>query len=312
MIGIQSIGTYIPTKRRDNLLRMSQFSVDEEFLKTKIGMLSLAIKDDSEETSDLCCSAFDDLIKKTDDIIVDDIDCIVVCTQNPDGNGLPHTSAIVHAKLGLPTSCAAFDVSLGCSGYVYSLSILQGFMLANGFKKGLLFTCDPYSKIIDNNDKNTSLLFGDAATVTLISEQPEWKTGKFLFGTQGAEGAAIKIQDNSHKLEMNGRGVFSFTATVMPKHINDMLEMNNLTSDDIDLFALHQGSRFIVDTLRKRLGVEENKVPFVAKKYGNTVSSSIPLMLSELAEGKNKIVIAGFGVGLSWASTVLYKVDKEI
>ena len=310
MIGIEAIGTYLPKERADNLQRMKEFEVDEIFLKTKTGMLSLAVKAEGEETSDLCVAAFKDLQAKKD-VSVSEIECIVVCTQNPDGMGLPHTSAIVHGKLGLPTSCAAFDVSLGCSGFVYSLSIIQAFMQANGFSKGLLFTADPYSKVIDAKDKNTSLLFGDGATVSLISDNPVWETGKFLFGSQGSDSSAIQVRESDGKLEMNGRGVFSFTATVVPKHLQEMLKMNKLTIDEIDIFAFHQGSRFIVDTLQKRLGVESNKVPFVAENYGNTVSSSIPFLLSDLEENQLKVVVAGFGVGLSWASTVLLRKENK-
>jgi len=304
MIGIEAIGTYIPEQRIDNLARMEKFGVDATFLETKTGMLSLSVKAQGEETSDLCVSAFKNLKRKVD-VSVEEIDCIVVCTQNPDGCGLPHTSAIVHSKLGLPDSCAVFDISLGCSGFVYGLSVIQGFMLSNGFKKGVLFTADPYSKIIDKEDKNTSLLFGDAATATLISDTPVYRTGKFLFGSRGSESAAVKVSDG--KLGMNGRGVFSFTATVIPNHIRDMLQMNGLSVEDIDSFALHQGSYFIVDTLCKRLGVDKKKVPFIAADYGNTVSSSIPLVLNGLSGDEGKIVIAAFGVGLSWASTVLLK-----
>jgi len=310
MIGIEAIGSYIPESRIDNLLLMDKFDVDEEFLKLKTGMLSLSVKSESEETSDMCVSAFNNLQSKTE-ISMDDIDCILVCTQNPDEQGLPHTSAVVHDKLNLPSTCAAFDVSLGCSGYVYSLSIIQSFMQVNGFKKGLLFTADPYSKIVNKEDKNTSLLFGDAATVTLLGEQPKWVAGKFSFGSQGSERQAITVKEDTHSLEMNGRSVFSFTATVIPNHINTMLEQNNLSLEDIDLFALHQGSRFIVDTLRKRLGVSEDKVPFVASEYGNTVSSSIPLILEDIKDDVNKVVISGFGVGLSWASTVLFRREKR-
>jgi len=309
MIGIETFGTYLPKKRIDNLQRMQEFEVDETFLKTKTGMFSLAVKSENEETSDLCVAAFKDLESKVN-VSVNEIECIVVCTQNPDGKGLPHTSAIVHGKLGLPTSCAAFDVSLGCSGFVYSLSIIQAFMQANGFSKGLLFTADPYSKVIDDKDKNTSLLFGDGATVSLISDNPVWQTGKFLFGSQGGDSSSIQVKTGNGKLEMNGRGVFSFTATVVPKHLQEMLKINELTMDDIDIFAFHQGSRFIVDTLQKRLGVESDKVPFVAENYGNTVSSSIPFLLNDLGENKKKVVIAGFGVGLSWASTVLLRKES--
>lgn len=308
MNGIQAIGTYIPEGRIDNRQRMAQFDIDDSFLCEKIGMLHLAVKAEHEETSDLCCKAFIDLQLKVN-IQPEEVDCIVVCTQNPDGIGLPHTSAIVHAKLGLLDSCAAFDISLGCSGFVYGLSVIQSFMEANGFSKGILFTADPYSKIVDPQDKNTSLLFGDGATATLISSTPIWRTGKFLFGSHGKEHVAIEVEQSTGNLNMNGRSVFSFSATVVPKNITAMLTANNLTIGDVDYFALHQGSRYIVDTLRKKLEVEDAMAPFVASDYGNTVSSSIPLVLSEVDTKFNRIVIAGFGVGLSWASTVLFKVN---
>ncbi|MGJ0484858.1 MAG: ketoacyl-ACP synthase III [Methylomicrobium sp.] len=310
MIGIETIGTYIPSGRIDNRKKTARFEVDEAFLREKTGALRVAVKADDEDTSDLCCKAFYDLQQKAQ-IQPEQIECVVVCTQNPDNHGLPHTSAIVHGKLGLPDTCAAFDISLGCSGFVYGLSVIQAFMQANGFSKGILFTADPYSKIVDQDDKNTSLLFGDGAAATLISDNPTWISGKFLFGSQGKENASIQIANTSGKLEMNGRAVFSFSATVVPKNITAMLEANHLTVQDVDLFALHQGSRYIVDTIKKKLAVEEHRAPFVAADYGNTVSSSIPLILSDPQnEPCNTIVIAGFGVGLSWASTVLLKVNK--
>lgn len=306
MIGIQAIGRYIPEGRIDNRQRMTAFEVDEAFLNDKTGMVRVAIKAEDEETSDLCCRAFADLQAKTA-IRNEDIDCIVVCTQNPDRQGLPHTSAIVHAKLGLADSCAAFDISLGCSGFVYGLSIIQSFMQVNGFKRGILFTADPYSAIVDPQDKNTSLLFGDAATATLMSHSPIWHIGKCAFGSQGSASSSIQVDGDSRRLTMNGRAVFSFSATVVPKNINQMLSNNQLSVDDVDVFVLHQGSKYIVDTIRSKLGIAASKVPFMASDYGNTVSSSIPLILGDPAlPSSRNIVIAGFGVGLSWASTVLF------
>lgn len=307
MIGIQAIGTYIPSGRIDNRDRLEELDIDETFLVEKTGMLRLAVKKADEETSDLCTQAFIDLQRKAD-IKPEDLECVVVCTQNPDGCGLPHTSAIVHAKLGLSDSCAIFDISLGCSGFVYGLSVIQGFMLTNGFHKGVLFTADPYSKVVNKQDKNTSLLFGDGATATLISDTPIWRTGKFLFGSHGQDHSSIKVDDENGQLSMNGRAVFSFSATVVPKNISEMLASNSLNVEEIGCFVLHQGSRYIVSTITKRLGVDESKVPFGASDYGNTVSSSVPLILSDLDQENEQIVIAGFGVGLSWASTVLFRI----
>lgn len=307
MIGIQGIGTYIPSGRIDNRDMLEEHNIDEAFLAEKTGMLRLAVKAADEETSDLCTQAFIDLQRKTD-IKPEGVECVVVCTQNPDGCGLPHTSAIVHAKLGLSDSCAVFDISLGCSGFVYGLSVIQGFMQANGFHKGVLFTADPYSKVVNKRDKNTSLLFGDGATATLISDTPIWCTGKFLFGSHGQDHSSIKVDEESGQLTMNGRAVFSFSATVVPKNISEMLASNSLSVEEIDCFVLHQGSRYIVNTITNRLGVDKSKVPFGSGDYGNTVSSSVPLILSDLDQKYERIVIAGFGVGLSWASTVLFKV----
>ncbi len=174
-------------------------------------------------------------------------------------------------------------------------------------KKGLLFTSDQYSDITDEDDKNTALLFGDAATVTLISEDATFVPIDFSFGTNGKDYTELICED---KLYMNGRAVFSFTATTAPKHIKALLEKNNMSDEDIEKYFLHQGSKYIVDTIRKRLKVDEGKVPFDMAEYGNTVSSSIPIMLAkEISSSvRGKIVLSAFGVGLSWASAIMSKI----
>jgi 3-oxoacyl-[acyl-carrier-protein] synthase III len=303
MIGIEAITHYIPEHTESNLEAKEKFGLNEDFIKNKIGVLKKPRKNENEETSDLCVRSFNALKKKTD-ITIDEIDCLVVCTQNPDGHGLPHTSAIVHGKLGCQDSVAAFDISLGCSGYVYSLSIITSFMNSNGLKKGLLFTADPYSKIIDPDDKNTSLLFGDAATVTLIGERPKLEIKKTVFGTRGSEGDALQCVDGH--LQMNGRSVFNFSMTVVPPQIKKITEESGLGLDELDLLVLHQGSKYIIDMLTKRLGVDPAKVPSNISDMGNTVSSSIPLILeNHLDTSEMNILISGFGVGLSWASALL-------
>ena len=154
MIGIKAIGTYLPEVRTSNFDRMKKFDMTESFVKHKIGFTDVAIKAPEHETSDLCVKAWEDL-QENHPVNPENIDCVIVCTQNPDGNGLPHTSAILHEKLSLPLSCAVFDISLGCSGYVYGLSVIKSFMEENEFKCGLLFTADPYSKVLNNDDKKT-------------------------------------------------------------------------------------------------------------------------------------------------------------
>jgi 3-oxoacyl-[acyl-carrier-protein] synthase-3 len=156
MIGIGAIGTYVPARRIMNRGRMTEFAVTEQFLAEKIGFEAVARKEPSEETSDLCVKAVRAL--KAEPAVaaaggLGAIQCVFLCTQNPDGRGLPHTSAIVHEKLGLPAACACLDISLGCSGFVHALAVARAFMEANGMTSGLLLTADPYSKIIDEHDK---------------------------------------------------------------------------------------------------------------------------------------------------------------
>lgn len=307
MLGIEEIGSYIPEGRVSNYSKKECFDITDTFLEEKIGVKEISVKDTSEDTSDLCIKAFNNLTEKTS-IDKEKIDVLIVVTQNPDTN-IPHCSAIVHGKLGIAVHCACFDISLGCSGYVYALSVIQSMMKEHGFKRGLLFTADPYSKIIDPNDKNTSLLFGDAATVSLITENPKFVTGKFIFGTIGKLYKELECKDN--KLFMNGRAVFNFAAKMVPHDIRKLLKSNDLSSDDIDKFIFHQGSKIIVDTLAKRLDLPGEKVVFDIFNYGNTVSSSIPLLLqNEFKNNKDQLlVICGFGVGLSLASTVLRRVN---
>ncbi len=306
MIGIEAIGTYLPMGRVDNTTRLDFFGIDKKFLEEKTGMLKVAIKSPNEETSDLCVQAYSNL-RELIEFNSSHIDCIIVCTQNPDSYGLPHTSAVVHGKLKLNDHCSAFDISLGCSGFVYGLSIIQSFMQFNDFRKGILFTADPYSKVIDPNDKNVSLLFGDGATATLLGDDAEWTAGKFLLGTRGTGNDAIRIRDEDRILEMNGRSVLSFSVTTVPDNINEMLIKNDTDINEVDCFVLHQGSRYIIKLLTENLGVSSDKVLFCAEDYGNTVSSSIPMILKRLDQKYKKVVIAGFGVGLSWGSTILTK-----
>lgn len=304
MLGIESIASYVPAGRVSNLEPglLARFQVEEKFVRDKVGVLRRAVKAPQEETSDLACAALQALLRKTG-LDAGRIQALVVVTQNPDTN-LPHVSALVHGKSGLPERCAAFDVGLGCSGYVYGLSILQNFLVGNGLERGVLITADPYSKIVADDDKNTVLLFGDAATATLIGRAPVCSAGPFSFGTRGASHGALACKDG--RLAMNGREVFNFAATDVAPDILALIERAELQKEQVDAFLLHQGSRYIVDTIRGRLGVAPDRVRLGLQDIGNTVSSSIPLLLEqELENPESRIwILSGFGVGLSWASCV--------
>lgn len=307
VLGIQSIASYLAGERLDNLEQADRFETDRDFVEQKIGVSTLPRFRAEDSVVSASISAFHRLCEK-ESVNPSEIECVVLCTQNPDNGGLPHNSALIHAELGLSEECACFDIGLGCSGYVYSLSVIQAFMAANGMKKGLLFTCDPYSRILNPEDKNTCLLFGDAASVTYISDEPRYIVDSVKFSTRGAGSNALcKIDD---QLEMNGRAVFNFALQDVPKQIEALLEKSELAIESVDLFLLHQGSRFMLENIIKRAGIPKEKAPVDLSKTGNTISSSIPILFEkELSENKGVVLMAGFGVGLSWASAI-YKLVK--
>lgn len=303
---LQAVAGYIPDSRISNLDSLDAYGVNSTFLNTKIGVLNKAVKAPEEDTSDLAVHAMHRLADKVG-IDVDDLQVLVLVTQNPDGRGLPHASAIAHGKLGLARHCACFDVSLGCSGFVYGLSILRGFMVEAGLTRGALVTADPYSKVVDPGDRNTALLFGDAAAAALVStEAGGWRPRAARFTSIGEQHEYLAVRPDG-RLHMNGREIYNFVATTVPGDVQACLEAADLTMEEIDEVVLHQGSKYIVDSLRRRLKLREEQTRFEAGDYGNTVSSSIPLMLEDRLSNLdlNHLMLCGFGVGLSCGTMVL-------
>lgn len=306
MIGIRDISVYLPAQSIDNVEQGATFGETEDFIRGKIGATRLTRKADTEETSDLAVAAVERLFASSD-LRVDQVDALIVVTQNPDGSGLPHTAAIVHSKLGLGENVAAFDVSLGCSGFVYSLSILKGLMQEAGLENGILVTADPYSKVLDPADRVTSLLFGDASTATWLAADGAWQIGKPLLATDGSGGDNLRVCDG--RLEMNGRQVFNFAALRVPPQINALLEAESLEPEDIDVYCIHQGSAAIVDAVSRRFRSVKDRFVLDMDETGNTVSSTIPILLAKYLHEPDvrRILISGFGVGLSWASSIITK-----
>jgi len=305
-IGIVDIGYHIATARLNMLNKAQMHDVTPAFIQNKIGFVSLARKAPSQKASDLCVKAYKNLVQRVQyKAALEDIAFICVCTQNGDYQ-IPQTSAIVQDKLGISSACASFDISMGCSGYVYALHIAKSFMESNGLKKGLLFTSDPYSDIVDPKDKHTSLLFGDGATVTLLTDKPVYEIGNGVFETHGNYHEHL-IKHENMKLQMNGRGIFNFTMLSAPDNVTKCLKNNSLSKKHIDVFMLHQASKYIIDNLCMRMKLDPAKVPFLAKDYGNTVSSSIPIGLKKYLDKTEieNILICGFGVGLSIASSII-------
>jgi len=308
VIGIERVASYLPEQRLDNLARTTEFGVTQEWLESKLGFFQVARKGVEEDTSDLAAKACAKLLDSG--VPSESLECIVVVTQNPDGFGLPHVAAAVHSALRARNDCVCFDLSMGCAGYVYGLSVVKGLMESNGLKRGLLITADPYSKIVDTSDRDTAMIFGDAATATLLGSDPVWEIGDCDFVTDGSERDALLVGED-RQLSMNGRAVFNFCASTVPESVKRACSANGVGLGAVDKFLLHQGSRYIVDTIAERLGAGD-RGGFYAANYGNTVSSSVPLLLENNVGPTDRLLaLSGFGVGLACASTLLRRVNDE-
>ncbi|MEK4629451.1 MAG: ketoacyl-ACP synthase III [Solibacillus sp.] len=296
-------------------------------LTKKVGISSKYIAEKNETASDLALQAAEKLFAKGV-CKKSEIDFLLFCTQAPDYI-LPTTACIIQEKLKLPTSCGALDFNLGCSGFVYGLSLAKGLIESGQAKNVLLLTADTYSKFIHENDFSTSLLFGDAAAATLITESTDRNNlGPFIFGTDGSGAkeliifaggsrepvdseALLEFEDEKgnirtrSSLYMNGSEVFNFAMREVPKAINDLLTKENTTLNDYDYFIFHQANKYMLDALRRRMDIDKEKFSIQLHDCGNTVSSTIPIALKreiELGHIKNgdKVLLVGFGVGLSW------------
>lgn len=316
-LGIKSIASVLPDERLDNEELLKRFDVTESFLKEKLGIDSRRICPSDCAASDLAVKAakklFDKGLKKKD------LDLLVICTQNPDYK-LPNTAAIVQDKLALPTSITSFDINQGCSGFIYSLAVVKSMMKVLNYNNSMIITVDLYSKIIDRYDKNTALLFGDAAAAIWISGQSDNEILAFSFGTDGSgfDKLIVKSGGSRHPvtvegvdpyLRMDGRAIFEFMMKRIPGDISNCIEINNLVLDDVDYFIFHQASLYMIKALQKMVKIPDEKMVIFLKSTGNTVSSSIPLAFENVLFIKNLrnklVLLSGFGVGLSWGSVVI-------
>ncbi|MBJ7334746.1 MAG: ketoacyl-ACP synthase III, partial [Thermoleophilia bacterium] len=208
---------------------IERFDWDREFLEVKLGIHQRHIAAEGEGASEMGVAAAEDLFAKCPDLKREDVQLLIVCTQNPD-YGLPHTSALVQDRLGLPTTTACFDVGLGCSGFVYGLSIVHSMLETLNLTNALIVTSDPYSKVIDPADRGTSPLFGDGAAATWISRSGAGgQIGSFTFGTDGSGARNLIVEpdaDGVRCLSMNGRAIFEFMLERIPGGLAHCAESN--------------------------------------------------------------------------------------
>lgn len=303
---IQDIAYYLPEQVLTNNQLAEIFPEwTAEKVADKLGIEERHIAAPTEMVTDMAVCAAENLLAQG---IAkrEEVDFVLLCTQSPEYY-LPSSACLVQSRLGLSTHCGALDFNLGCSGYEYGLALAKGLIVSNTAKNVLLITAEQYTKYLAEDDKGNRTIFGDGASATLVSTTGFAEIGESVVGTDG-NGAEYLIASKDKPLYMDGKAIFDFSSDVVPAMVEEVLAKNGLKQEDINLFVFHQANKYMINYLRKLLGIDKEHFYIFMEHVGNTVSSTIPIALCEARkEGRlqGNILLAGFGVGLSWGATIL-------
>ena len=330
MAYIKALSYYLPEKVVSNEELVKEFPEwSVEKVAQKVGVDSRHIAAESETAGDMAEKAARKLFEEYS-ISPSEIDFLMLCTQSPD-YFLPSTACILQDRLGIPTSVGAFDYNLGCSGCIYGMAMAKGLIAAGIAKNVLLLTAETYNKYLHPSDKSNRSIFGDGAAACLISTDGFAEIGEFALGTDGsganhlivktgasrqkaATGLSIE-DDEGHVwhddyLYMNGGAIFNFTLDAVPAMMTQVLERNKMQKEDVDYYVFHQANKFMLNTIRKVCVLPKDKFYVNLAETGNTVSSTVLIGLKDCLEKDtikpgDKVMVTGFGVGLSWGGTIL-------
>lgn len=330
-IGISSMAGAVPKqviKNRDYTLHFPKEAVQE--IVDKTGVEERRFTTHEQTASDLCFAAATQLIADNQ-IDASEIDVLLFVSQTPDFR-MPATSITLQHRLGLTKATAAFDINLGCSGFVYGLSVAYAYAQMPGIRKVLLLDGETRSKVYHPKDRKTGFIFGDAAVAAIIEKQDVGESF-FSLNSDGSNADLIKIDAGGYRNPsnefttkekvvdehgnirtdehgyMNGGDVFNFVLREIPKNIKQTLAFAKTEINDLDYYVFHQANKFMNDYLAKKLKLDPSKVPASIHKYGNTSSVSIPITIVDQLVGQletpKKLLLCGFGVGMSWATAVI-------
>lgn len=330
MAFIKGISYYLPERVVTNeelLQEFPEWSVDK--IAAKVGVNSRHLAAADETAGDMAEKAARKLF---DEYNIDPktIDFVMLCTQSPD-HFLPSTACILQNRLGIPTSAGAFDYNLGCSGCVYGMAMAKSFVDSSLAKNVLVLTAETYQKYLHPSDKSNRSIFGDGAAACLVSTEGIAEIGQCVLGTDGSgadhlivkTGAArqkqatgnVVVDEDGHEcyddyLYMNGSAIFNFTLDAVPALMTQILEKNKLQKDEVDYYVFHQANKFMLNTIRKVCVLPKDKFYVNLEETGNTVSSTVMIGLKQNLDKRfitpgMKVMVTGFGVGLSWGGTIL-------
>ena len=297
-------------------------------IEKKVGIRERHVVEENETALDLAYEASIKVLKGYDK---NKIDFILLCTQSPDYL-LPASACILQDKLGLPTNIGAFDFNQGCSGYIYGLALAKSFINTGIATTVLLVTSETYSKYIHEKDYGNRTIFGDGAAAAIIEKDDDEFIFEFALGTDGkgwhnlvvpAGGLRTRYDANAeaeedgagnlrtkNNLYMNGPEIFNFSIAAVPKVVKEVLEKNRLQMDDIDYYIFHQANKYMIEYLRKKIKIPEEKFYQNMLHTGNTVSATIPIAMADsldrgILKKGDRVLLCGFGVGYSWGAVII-------
>ena len=304
---ITAIEYYLPKKRENNkTLKRFNPKIDINRIKEKTGIDNRYISGEKENVIDISIKCSNKIFKK---FPKKKINFLILVTQTSPYR-IPTTACILQDKMGLKKNTIAFDINLGCSGFIYALRMGSSLIESKQAKNGLIICADTYTKYISKTNTACRPIFSDAAAAILLSESSKNKIGPFELGADGSGADALELPMNTNEIVMNGAKVLTFAMNVVPNNVNLLLKKININKNKINKFIFHQASKYILDNINRILSLKKEQVFENYSKVGNTISASIPIALKD-ASNKNKlkknnlIIIAGYGVGLSWGSALI-------
>lgn len=338
-IGITAMAAAIPSRVIDNLKYTEHFPEEQvKEVVEKVGIYERRFADEMTCSSDLCFTAAQKLILDNQ-INREEIDLLVFVSQTPDYR-MPATGITLQHRLGLGNHCIAFDINLGCSAFLYGMSVVYSMMQTGNIRKALILDGETRSKVYSPKDRRSAFIFGDAGVAALIERNEKFGDTTFSLNSDGSRADLIMIKGGGYRhmssvetLQervvdefgnirsdeqgyMRGGDVFNFVIREIPRDIKRTMAEAGVTNEDIDYFCFHQANNFINAYIAKKMKLDVIKIPHTIEKYGNTSSVSVPLtIISELKqklEGKKTLLLSAFGVGMTWATGIVPFVDTKI
>ena len=334
-IGITAMAGAVPSHIVDNL-KYTQFFPEDQVKEVveKVGIYERRFADDKTCSSDLCFTAAQKLILDNE-IDRSEIDLLVFISQTPDYR-MPATSITLQHRLGLNNSCVAFDINLGCSAFIYGMSVVFSMMQTGAFRKALILDGETRSKVYGPRDRRSAFIFGDGGVAALVEQDDKFGDSYMSLNSDGSRADLIMIKAGGYRhpstpetlkekvvdeygnmrSDEQGGDVFNFVIREIPRDIKKTLAEAGKTVDELDYIVFHQANNFINSFIAKKMKLDVNKIPHTIEKFGNTSSVSVPLtIVSELKGklfGEKKLLLSAFGVGMTWASGIVPFVDTKI